>query len=138
MSQQAAAGQGAGAAGRSATAGRGGKPRFQFRSDSNGTMKAFKSTIAEITNDTFNMGQNKFMAQFTQSQKNVANYLQRTSDEGYLVAQTVRTSKKQIMELLAAVNPNSPMAVDDELIRQELVKAVGKRRMKLSKSLMKG
>ncbi len=101
-------------------------------------MKAFKSTIAEITNDTFNMGQNKFMAQFTQSQKNVANYLQRTSDEGYLVAQTVRTSKKQIMELLAAVNPNSPMAVDDELIRQELVKAVGKRRMKLSKSLMKG
>ncbi len=50
----------------------------------------------------------------------------------------MRTNAKQIIELLVAVNPNSPMAADDELIRQELMKAVGKRRMKLSKSLMKG
>jgi hypothetical protein len=86
----------------------------------------------------FNTGQNKFVAQFTQSQKNVANYLQRTSDEGYLVAQTVWTGKKQIIELPAAVDSNSSTAADNELIRQELVKAMGKRRMKLSKSLLKG
>ncbi len=41
--------------------------------------KGFKLVISEITTDTFNMGKNKFAAQFTQSQKNVANYLQRTS-----------------------------------------------------------
>jgi hypothetical protein len=46
--------------------------------------------IAEIAHDTFDTGQNKFAAQFTQLWKNVANYLQRTSaSEGYLVAETV-------------------------------------------------
>jgi hypothetical protein len=50
----------------------------------------------------------------------------------------VQTGKRQIIKLPVAVNPNSPTAADDELIRQELVKAVGKRQMKLSKSLMKG
>jgi hypothetical protein len=137
MSQQAAAGQGAGMAGRGMTKGRGGKPRFQFQRDGNRMTKAFKSTITEIVNDTFNMGQNKFAAQFTQSRKNMVNYLQRTSDEGYLVAQMVRTGEKQIIELPVAVDPNSPTAADDELIRQKLVKAVGKRQMKLSESLMK-
>jgi hypothetical protein len=67
-------------AGRGMTAGRGGKPRFQFQSDGNGTTKAFKLTIVEIANNTFNTGQNKFVAQFTQSRKNAVNYLQRTSD----------------------------------------------------------
>ncbi len=67
----------------------------------------------------------------------MANYLQRTFNKGYLVAQTVRTGKKQMINLPDPVDANSPMAVDDELIRQELVKAVGKRRMKLSKLLMK-
>jgi hypothetical protein len=65
MSQQAAAGQGAGMAGCGMTAGRGGKPRFQFQSNGNGTTSAFKSTITEIATDTFNTGQNKFAAQFT-------------------------------------------------------------------------
>ncbi len=46
--------------------------------------------------DTFNTGQNKFVAQFTQLQKNIANYLQRTlASKGYLVAKTVRTGKEQ-------------------------------------------
>ena len=63
MSQQVAAGQGGRIARRDMTAGREGKPRFQFRSDSNGTTKAFKSTIAEIANDMFNTGQNKFAVQ---------------------------------------------------------------------------
>jgi hypothetical protein len=93
--------------------------------------------VSEIANNTFNTGQNKFAAQFTTSRKKVANYLQRTFNKGYLVAQTVRTGKKQMINLPDPVDANSPMAVDDELIRQELVKAVGKRRMKLSKLLMK-
>ena len=57
--------------------------------------KAFKSTISKIAEDTFNTGQIKFAAQFIQSRKNVSNYLQCTSAyEGYLVAKTVRSSKK--------------------------------------------
>ncbi len=71
------------------------------------------------------------------SRKNVANYLQRTCDKGYLVAQTVRTGQAQTMDLPSPMDPDSPTAADNELIRQELVKAVGKRRMKLSKLLMK-
>jgi hypothetical protein len=67
MSQQAAAGRGARMAGRGMTVGRGGKLRYQFQSNGNRTTKDFKSTIVEIANDTFNTGQNKFAAQFTQS-----------------------------------------------------------------------
>ncbi len=49
-------------------------------------MKPYKSAIAEIVKDTFNMGHNKFVAQFTQSHNNTANYLQCSSVvEGYLV-----------------------------------------------------
>ena len=50
--------------------------------------------------DTFNTGQNKFATQFTQPQKNVANYLQWTlANEGYLIAETVRMGREQIIEL---------------------------------------
>ena len=50
--------------------------------------------------DTFNPGENKFAAQFTQSQKNVTNYLQWTlANKGYLVAETVRTGREQIIKL---------------------------------------
>ncbi len=53
-------------------------------------MKPHKSAISEIANNTFNTGHNKFAVQFTESQKNVANYLQRSSAaEGYLVAEMV-------------------------------------------------
>jgi hypothetical protein len=56
--------------------------------------KGFKLVISEIAQDTFNTGQNKFAAQFTQLRKNVANDLQRTSaSEGYLVAETVRSGR---------------------------------------------
>ena len=86
MSQQAAAGRGAPAAG---CAGRAG---HFYRGRGDPPTKGYKSTISKITNETFNTGQNVFAAQFTQSRKNVANYLQRTAaDEGYLVAETVRT-----------------------------------------------
>jgi hypothetical protein len=61
-------------------------------------MKGFKSAISEIAQDTFHTGQNEFAAQFTQSCKNVANYLQCTASlEGYLVTETVRTGKKQLI-----------------------------------------
>jgi hypothetical protein len=53
-------------------------------------VKPHKSAISEITNNTFNTDNNKFMAQFMESQKNIANYLQRSSAaKGYLVAETV-------------------------------------------------
>jgi hypothetical protein len=62
--------------------------------------KGYKLAISEIATDTFNTGQNKFAMQFTQSRKNVMNYLQRTSaNKGYLVAETVRTGREQIIEL---------------------------------------
>jgi hypothetical protein len=137
MSQHAAAGRGVGAAGRGVAPGRG-KPRFWFRSDGDGSSKGFKSAISEIANDTFNTGHDKFAAQFSQSPKNVGNYLQKTSDEGYLVAQTVQTGEKQVIKLLKPVDQSSPTAADDAIIRAELVKAVGKRQMKLADSLMKG
>jgi hypothetical protein len=77
--------------------------------------------------DTFNTGQNKLAAQFMQSRKNVANYLQRTSaNEGYLVAETVRTGREQIIELPAAVDLNAADADDQRIIRGEEVKTIAK------------
>jgi hypothetical protein len=135
MSQQAAAGQGAGPAG----CGRGGrKPRYFPQAGGEAT-KGFKSGISEIAQDTFNTRQNRFAAQFTQSRKNVANYLQRTSaSEGYLVAKTVRTGKEQTIALPAAVDTKAPDAADLKIIRDEEVKMIAKRRLKLQDSLKKG
>ena len=102
-------------------------------------MQGFRSAISEIAQDTFNTGQNKFAAQFTQSRKNVANYLQRTSaSEGYLVAETVRTGREQTIPLPAAVDANAPDAADLKIIRDEEVKTIAKRRLKLQDSLKKG
>jgi hypothetical protein len=102
-------------------------------------MKGFKSAISEIVQDTFNTGQNKFAAQFTQSCKNVANYLQRSSaSEGYLVAETVWTGRKQMIPLPAAVDANAPDAADLKIIRGKEVKTIAKRRLKLQDSLKKG
>jgi len=135
MSQQAAAGRGAGPAGRG---GGGRKPRYFPRAGGEAT-KGFKSAISEIAQDSFNTGQNKFAAQFTQSRKNVANYLQRTSaSEGYLVAETVRTGREQTIPLPAAVDANAPDAADLKIIRDEEVKTIAKKRLKLQDSLKKG
>ncbi len=79
--------------------------------------KGFKSTISKIAHNTFNTGQSRFAAQFTQSRKNVANYLQRTvASEGYLVAETVRTGRKQVINLPSAINPNDPELEDKKII----------------------
>ena len=108
MSQQAAAGCGGGHGGR-------GKLRYNQRS---GEMKGFKSKISKIAhNTTFNTGQNKFAAQFTQLQKNVANYLQCTvALEGYLVAETVHMGRKQVIDLPSAINPNNLELEDKKII----------------------
>jgi hypothetical protein len=123
MSQQAAAGRGT-------PMGRGGGQgtrNLKFHPRAGESTKGYKSAISEIATDTFNMGQNKFAAQFTQSRKNVVNYLQRTSaNEGYLVAETVRTGRAQIIELPPAVDPNAADADDQRIIRAEEVKTIAK------------
>jgi hypothetical protein len=133
MSQQAAAGQGAGRGG-------GRKPKFIPRGGGVESLsKAFRLSISGIEKWTFNMGQNKFAAQFTLSCKEVVNYIQRTlADEGYLVAETIRTREEQSIPLPALVDPNDPDKMNLEAIWAEDVKNVTKRRQKLRESLMKG
>ena len=113
MSQLTAPGRGVAPAGRG---GGGRKPRF-FTQRGGKLTKGYKSVIAEIAQDTFNTGQNKFAAQFTQSRKNVANYLQRTSaSEGYLVAETSQTGMEQTIPLPPSVDPDAPDATDLKII----------------------
>jgi len=95
--------------------------------------------ISEIANDTFNTGQNQFTAQFTQSRKNVVNYLQRmASDEGYLVAETMRMGKLQTIVLPPPIDATASNAEDQEIIREEAVRAIAKRKAKLDSELKKG
>jgi hypothetical protein len=69
----------------------------------------------------------------------MANYLQCTSAaEGYLVAETVLTGKKQIIELPPAVDPNAPDVNNQNIIRAKEVKLVAKRQQKLEEALKKG
>ena len=71
--------------------------------------KAFKSPIVEVASDTFNMGQSKFAAQFTQSRKYISSYIQRSfGKEAYLVAQTIRTVVLQTINLPPPVPANDP------------------------------
>ena len=113
MSQQAAAGRGAGPAGRG---GGGRKPRYFPRAGGEAT-KGFKSAISEIAQDTFNTGRNKFAAQFTESGERVAGDVQQSGmEESYLVAETIRTGTAQTIALPAAVDPNDPEKADLELI----------------------
>ena len=129
MSQQAAAGRGRGGGG-------GRRKQRYYPQGGVDTTKAFKSAISEIAEDTFNTGQNKFTAQFTQSRKNMSNYLQRTlAYKGYLVAKTVRTSKKQIIKLPPAVDESAADAEDQKIIRVKEVKTVAKRQLKLGEAL---
>ena len=90
--------------------------------------KTYESPITEIAKYTFNTGENKFAAQFTESRERVAGYVQRSGmDESYLVAETIRTGMVQKINLPAAVDPNAPDKADLELIRIEVVKSVAKR-----------
>jgi hypothetical protein len=129
MSQQAAAGRSGGHSG--GCSGKA-KPRYFLQM---GELKGFKSAILEIACNTFNRGQNKFTAQFTQSQKNVMIYLQCTAAlEGYLVAEMVHTSKKQVIKLPVAIDPSNLEYADKIIIRAKEVKTIAKRRLKLKTS----
>ncbi len=91
MSQQAAAGRGAGRGG-----GGHGPQYYPRKWGVDHALKAYKSAISKITEHTFNTGHKKYAAQFTRSCEEIANYVQRTlTDEGYLVAETIRTGKEQ-------------------------------------------
>ncbi len=90
--------------------------------------KAFWSSTSGIKKWTFNTGKNKYAVQFTLSCKEVANYIQRTlANEGYLVAETIRSGEKQWILLPAPVDPNDPNKTDLEAIRAEDVKTIAKR-----------
>jgi hypothetical protein len=133
MSQQAAAGQGAGR-------GSGRKPRYFPRGEGiNVPAKGYKSVITEIAQHAFNTGKNKFAAQFTESHKKVANYLRCNAvAEGYLLAETVCTGKQQTIKLPPAVDPNAADKANLEIIRAKDVKLVVKRLRNLQESLKKG
>jgi hypothetical protein len=63
-----------------------------------------------------------------QLQKNIANYLQRTSaSKGYVVAKTVRTGKEQTIALPSAVDASAPNAADLKIIRDKEGKTIAKR-----------
>ena len=134
MSQQAAAGRRAVVQERGA-----GRVARYFGKKGDPPSKGFKSAISEIANDTFNMGQNRFAAQFTQSRKNVANYLQRTaSDKEYLVMETVRMGKLQTIALPPPIDTTASNAEDQKIIHEEAVRAIAKRKAKLDSTLKKG
>ena len=112
MSQQAAAGRGAGL-------GSGRKPRYFPKGRGMDTVaKAYKSSITGIKEHTFNTGQNKFVAKFTQSRENVGYFLQRTAhNKGYLVAETVRIGKQQMIDLPPPIDGNDPDVEDLKIVR---------------------
>ena len=100
--------------------------------------KAFKSPIVEITSDTFNTGQSTFAAQFTQSRKKIASYVQRSiGKEAYLVAQKIRTGVLQTINLPPPVPANDPEPDDLIIVREEVVRAVAKKRITLNQDLKK-
>ena len=112
--------------------GRGYRGRMTFVS------KAFKSPIVEISADTFNTGQRKFAAQFTQSRKNISSYIQSSvGKEAYLVAQTIRTGVLQTIDPPPTIQANDPDVEDLTIVRVEVVRAVAKRRITLNNDLMK-
>ncbi len=101
--------------------------------------KPFRSSTAGIEKWTFNTGQYKYAAQFTLHREEVANYIQRTlPDEGYLVAQTIKSGIEQTIALPPPVDQSDPDKDDLNAMQAEDVKAVAKRRQKLKESLLKG
>jgi hypothetical protein len=96
-----------------------GKGERYFRVRGDPPRKGFKLTISKTANNTFNTGQNHFAAHFIQSRKNVANNLQRTAaEEGYLVAEAVRTGKVQTIVLPPPVNTSVPDVEDQKLYKK--------------------
>ena len=112
--------------------GRGYRGRMPFVS------KEFKSPIVDIASDTFNTGQSKCAAQFTQSQKNISSCIQRSvGKEAYLVAQTIRTGVLQTIDLPSPIPVKDPDVDDITIVKVEVVRAVAKRRITLNQDLKK-
>ena len=110
-----------------------------YRGQTQFVSKAFKSPIIEIASDTFNTGQIKFAAQFTQSRKNIATYIQRSvGKEAYLVAQTIRTRVLQNIDLPPPIPANDLDADDLAIVRVEVGRAVAKRFITLNQDFKKG
>ena len=55
-----------------------------------------------------------------------------------MVAETVRTGRKQVINLPSAIDPNNLELEDKKIIRAEEVKTIAKRCLKLKDSLKKG
>ena len=93
--------------------------------------KPYKSKIAEICDDTFNVGSAKFVAQFQKSREGTAYYVQREigGEEGYLAAQEIRSGRESTVLLPAAVGADA--TDDDRTIRTVEVQNVAKLRAKL-------
>ena len=69
----------------------------------------------------------------------MVHYLQRTAaDEGYLVAETIRTRKQQIIALPPVVDTSVPDTEDQKILQEEAVRAIAKRKVKLENALKKG
>ena len=84
-------------------------------------IKDLKSSISEIANDTFKMGQNHFTACSPQSRKNMASCIQQSgADDGYLVTETIRTGKEQKIDPPPPVDKMTLDAADQKIIQEEL------------------
>jgi len=77
----------------------------------------------------FNMGQNKYAAQFTQSREEVVNHFSTDlGRRGVLGGRTVRIGKEQTIPLPPPVHANAQDKEDLDIIRAEDIKTITKRR----------
>ena len=131
MSQMLRDGRGQGGRGGYGSAkGRGRAGRSGRRTTYDGP-RAHKSNIAEIADDTFNTGHSRFVAQFSRSRENVANYIARRigGKEGHLLALEVKTGQLQTVTLPAALAQNA--GADEQAVRAVLLNTAAKNRGKL-------
>ena len=115
--------------GRGRSGGRAGRRPPQSQSQ-----RGFRSKIKEIEDDTFNVGSNKFVAQFHKSKENVANYIVRRlgpGNEGHLAAEEIRTGTRSTVPLPPALAGADAANPDEILLREMAVRNVGKLRGKL-------
>ncbi len=69
----------------------------------------------------------------------MANYIQQTAaDEGYLVAETARMGKEQVITLLPPIDQNGANMEDQKIIQEEAIRAIAKQKAKLDSELKKG
>ncbi len=69
----------------------------------------------------------------------MANYLQRTAaEEGYLIAETVRMGKAQMIALPPPVDTSAADMEDQTIIQEEGIRAIIKHKAKLDGALKKG